>query len=327
MSREINRLIVESSIVFVSIFSTIGLLIGASTNEFKASYIYLGYMLYYSLPFILACSFGIVSILSEGENRLASEIISICGIAFFMTGLAMLVFLASSATQTSLLPTTFMFLMPYYSVPFLEFIVFAIILAITCVVSFVMSGFRRVWRFRNWLLAIFMVLFVVGIIIMTMCGVTQTTYIAKSETVSLIGSPDYPLKSINVTLDMADQVLVKIKSAENQYLSYVFLDRSNYELYSSSETRPSAIPIKSDFFGSDFSFTAVAQASSEYYLVMKSEYALGNNVSYSIQVFSTDNSLQIKAFMGSIVSLSVLLATSISKPRFRARALVLSRQR
>jgi hypothetical protein len=97
MHREATKLIVESSIVFVSIFATIGLLLGAATNEFKSSYVYLGYMLYYSLPFILACAFGVVSITSERANLTASEMNSKFGIAFFLTGLVMLAFLASSA--------------------------------------------------------------------------------------------------------------------------------------------------------------------------------------------------------------------------------------
>jgi hypothetical protein len=201
--------------------------------------------------------------------------------------------------------------------------VFSLILGITYLLPQAIEKYERVWRIRNWLLATASVLFVFSIIVMSMFGYRQTFYVARSETVFLTGNPDYRWISFNVSLSMADQVSVKIQSVENQDFSYVFLDSNNYELYSNPETRADAKLSKSDFFGSDFSFTAVAESSSDYCLVMKSDYFLGNNVTYSIQVLRIDNLVQVWALFGSVACISILLATSISMTS-HGRALVFS---
>ncbi len=177
------------------------------------------------------------------------------------------------------------------------------------------------------MLALSSFFFVFGVVIMTMFGVRQTTSVVASGPLSLVGSPYYPMKNVSFHLDMADQILVKIKGAQDHLFSYIFLDESNYILYNNSSTRPDAKPIKSDFFGSDFSFTAVAASYSNYYLVMKSEYALGSNATYSVQVFKTDTLVEVCAFGGSVFSLSVLLATSSSRASFNGHALTISRDR
>jgi hypothetical protein len=126
MTEKISRITIEASIVFVSIFTTLSLLFGAVSNEFKSTYFYLGYMLYYSLPFILACFFGIMSIIPERVDRKIAEVIEKFQIAFFLTGLMMTVWLATSAAQTALLPTVYVFSIPYFALPYLEFFVFAL---------------------------------------------------------------------------------------------------------------------------------------------------------------------------------------------------------
>jgi hypothetical protein len=326
VNKEINRLIIESSIVFVSIFATIGLLIGVSANQFKTTYIYFGYMLYYALPFMLSCSFGIVSMLFGDENRKASDLMSIIGVSWFVTGLSTLVFLASSATQTSQLPTTFTFLLPYPSVPFLEFVVFSIIFGVMTAGGLLISASKRVFGRRDWLLGISSVIFIIGIVIMMMFGVRQTSYFAGSNVVFLAGaSSQYPFRAVNFTLDSSDQAFVQMHSLDNESLSYDFFDEGNYRLYNDSSTRISANPINWGNYGNDFSFTVTATASSNYYLVMKSEYFLGTNVTYSIKVFKIDNSVEVAFLFVSVASLSVLLATSISKAKFNYRALVIDR--
>lgn len=314
MYSRLNRLIVESSVLFVSIFATIGLLIGATSNEVKTTFVYLGYMLYYSLPFILASCFSIVSILSEDDYPDASEGASVLGTAFFITGLAMLTFLASLAAQTSLLPTTYAYLAPYPAVPFAEFMTFVIVLMTIVIGSrIVIPKLRLLRRNRNWLFAIFSALFVLTIVIMSMFGVQLIRQTAKSEFISLSGSPDYSYTSVNMPLEMVDQVVVRVNSSENRYFSYVFVDAVNYELYKNDSTRLDARPIKYDNYRSDSSFTTVIEASGVYYLMIKSEYFLGTNVTYSLEVFRPDNSVLVVAFFGSAFCFSVVVATVSSK--------------
>lgn len=324
MHIEINRIVVESSIVFVSIFATIGLLIGASQNQFKTTYVYLGYMLYYSLPFILSCSFGVMAMLSASENSLATRAISRIGVTFFITGLIMLIFLASSAAQTSLLPTTFLFFMSYASIPIIEFIVFSIIFVFSVLMEQAISNNKRLWRLRNWILAVSSVFFIVMLVIMMTFGTTQTIHIVPSNTVSLVGAPDYPINNVNFTLDASDQILITMNSPQNDYFNYYFLDKSNFLLYNDSSTRAEASVIKSESYVSNTSFTVVAGASSNYYLVLQSGYFLGTNVTYSAQIIKTNSLTEVDALFVSVVLLSFLIAVLASKPSFYSIALTLS---
>jgi len=310
MHSRLSRLIAEISIVFVSIFVTIGLLIGASTNEIKTTYIFLGYMLYYSLPFILACCFSIVSLLSEEVYSAGSEAAALLGNTFFITGLAMIMFLAGLGAQTSLLPAGFTYLAPYSSVPYIEFLVFVVVLATVAIGSQrVIPNSRRLRNNRKWLFSVFSVLFIVGIVFMLMFGVRQIGQAFESNLVILDGLPNYPLRSINITLETMDQIMVKTNSSESQYFSYVFVDFPNYELYQNYSTRLSAKVMEYDNYRLSSSFTAVIEASGIYYLVMKSENFLGSNVTYSIEVSRPDNSLLVFLFFGSTFSLSVIIAT------------------
>jgi len=51
---DLEKLIIQTSIIFVSIFSVIGLTLGGIIKEYKFAYISLGNMLYYSFPFVIA---------------------------------------------------------------------------------------------------------------------------------------------------------------------------------------------------------------------------------------------------------------------------------
>lgn len=64
-----TKIIINSSLVLVSVFATIGLLLGAATEEFKLTYVYLGYMLYYSIPFIIAAFWAIISNMANQKKQ------------------------------------------------------------------------------------------------------------------------------------------------------------------------------------------------------------------------------------------------------------------
>lgn len=316
MTLEIDRVIVQASITFVSIFVTIGLLFGATTQEFKWIFVYLGYMLYYSLPFVLAAFWSTVSIMSHDKNRREAKIISYLAVTFFLTGLTMLIYLASSAAQTVLLPTHFVFIMSYQGLSFLQFLVFIVFLVTPIVTTFLLSKGKPTKKWRAILLTVFLMISIFGVYVMTIYGVNQRSYLAKTDSVFLAGEPDFGLKSVDITLGIADQVVVEIRSSYDHYFSYVFLDEKNYELYANSTTRVDASIIRSDF-GSDLFFQQVIEASGKYYLVMKSEYFIGTNVTYSIQVYETENSVLFNAFLTVVLSASIIFGMLTSNQETR----------
>jgi hypothetical protein len=156
MTSKVSRIIIESSIVFVSIFTTLSLLFGAISSDFKLIYYYLGYMLYYSLPFILACCFGILSMVASRTNKLLVKTIDLSQICFFLTGLMMVIWLASSAAQTYVFPTSYVYYMPYFSIQLMElfvFMLFAIFLIIPQVTPFIPDiPIPKNWtcKVKNW---------------------------------------------------------------------------------------------------------------------------------------------------------------------------------
>jgi hypothetical protein len=321
--QDVNKVIVESSIVFVSIFATIGLLIGASASQFKTTYVYLGYMLIYALPFILACSFGLVAMISADEDSPIARVMTLTGITFFVTGLLMLVFLADSAASTSVLPTSFVFFVPYYSLPVLEVYVFIISLVVLLLGLLTISEFRRVWRLRNWITSFFAMLFIISILVMMASGVTQTSRIATSGTIFLAGSPSYPMENVSFPLVTTDQIQVRMNSDQNADFSYIFLDQIDYLLYNNPSSRLSANILDSGYYAENYSFTQVITASSDYYLVLMSQ-SIDNNVTFSVQVVSTNSSLLVDALFFSAAFISTLIASSMARPNFSQRALTLS---
>lgn len=146
-----------------------------------------------------------------------------------------------------------------------------------------------------------------------MYGANQTSSIAAAGSVSLGGLPDYKLEAVNMSLLTADQVNVETKAEQGQSLSYAFLNEKNGPLYLNSTTKPSAQIIKYDF-GSDLSFQTVVESSGTYYLVMKSEYFLGTNATYSVKVFRTDTAVLGNAFLVSVVSGALFLGTLVAEP-------------
>jgi hypothetical protein len=324
--QDVNKTIVESSIVFVSIFATIGLLIGASSSQFKTTYVYLGYMLIYSLPFILSCSFGLVSMVSADEDSPIARVMALTGITFFVTGLLMLVFLADSAASTSVLPTSFVFFAPYNSLPVLEVYIFVISLGFLFLGLSAISEFKSVWRKRNWITSFSAMLFIMSILVMMVIGVTQTSRIAASGTIFLAGNPSYPMENVSFPLVTTDQIQVRMNSDQNADFSYVFLDQINYLLYNDPSSRLSAIPLDSGDFAENYSFAQVITASSDYYLVLRTRF-IDNNVTFSVQVVSTNSSLQVDALFFSAAFISTLIGSSMARPNFYQRALALSKDK
>jgi len=307
----INETIIESSIILISIFATVGLLFGGITQQFKMAYVYFGYMLYYSLPFIVAAFLSTISVLCSNGRKTEAGRISFVAVCFFLTGFVMLISLASVATQTVLLPSQFVFLATYQSLSFLEVFAACVFVGVSSITVGILAKRKLSERWRTRFFAGFLVILIFSIFFMTMYGTNQTSYVADTGSISLGGQPDYKFQSVNVTLLTADQISVEIKSLEGYYSSYAFLDEKNNGLYINTTTRPSATIIKQDF-GSDLSFQTTVGSSGTYFLEMKSEYFLGANLTYSITVYRTDTTNLGNAFLATTISGSIFLGIIMS---------------
>jgi hypothetical protein len=353
MSQKVSKIIIESSIVFVSIFSTLGLLYGAVSNDFKSNYYYLGYMLYYSLPFILACFMGVVYFLTLKNNRKLAEAISDAEVAFFITGLMMIIWLATSAAGTMMLPASYVFFPLPFNLAILEFVVFITLLLLISLSSQVvefefsknksktLDGIRNNrlvkhamrWRlaksinrtikrtdFRA-LFALSMIsIFFLGIMFMAAFGVTQKTSV-KYGSASLQLSQSLNLTascSLNMNFDQADKISININSEQNRYFTYVFLDQTNYAIYiNQSLTNLSPNIIKQDF-GTSTRFDTVINETKSYNLLICGNSAEGTNITYSISVTKADASNQYTYFGISFFSIGGFLFVArvrISKGR------------
>ncbi len=340
MSTRVNRVLIESSIIFVSVFATLGLLFGTVNSDFKSNYFYLGYMLYFSLPFILSCFLGVVSLVTQQKNPKWSETISSFEVSFFLTGLMLLVLLATSAAQTSALPTTFTYVIPFPLIPILMLVLFFLFemalsplivqtdskayqwlanLRVSRKLSKFFANWNRTSDLRLLVALIGVILFVYGIVFMASIGVTQAKFVAKSDSVSLVYNQSNPasLKCENISLVTADQISVQIKGASSdQWLRYVFLDDNNYYTYMNLATTANAQIIKQDM-GSDLSFDTVITQTGEYWLILESRSVGGTNATYSVQVTRVDNSNEVKFFF--ISSFGVCITLSVMNVQFRRK--------
>jgi hypothetical protein len=317
---EINKTIIESSIILISIFATVGLLFGGITQQFKTTYVYFGYMLYYSLPFVVAAFLSTISAVCPNERKAEAGKISFVAVCFFLTGFVMLIFLASVAAQTVVLPSQFVFLMTYQNLSFLEgFAVFVFVVFSYITVCLAERKLSERWRTPCLLVLLMFLIFCV--FFMTTYGTNQKSYVADTGSIALSGQPDYKFYSVNVTLISADQIFVEIKSLEGYYFSYAFLDEKNNGLYINTTTRPSAIIIKQDL-GSNLSFQTTVESSGTYFLEIKSEYFLGTNITYSIIVYRTDTTNLGNAFLAITIGGSIFLGIMISDTEDNGSALI-----
>jgi hypothetical protein len=238
----VNQVIIEASIVFISIFTTLSLLFGAISSDFKSVYSYLGYMLYYSLPFILACFFGIISSIIEQSDLKFTKLLVEIEVAFFLTGLMMVIFLATSAAESVLLPLVYVISVPFFGLVFLEFFIFSVFLMglavrvddrevnktknkrVTGITDFIIKkrnalvGERALKFFKRKktkaavTVALSIVLifsFIGGIVSMSMFGYMPTSSKAASGTMPLQSNVPFNLtlcQTANASLEIADSV-------------------------------------------------------------------------------------------------------------------------
>jgi len=318
-----ERLIVESSVILISIFSTIGLLIGTTSQQFKDVYIYFGYMLYFGFPFIFAALFGMISIVAV-ENQV-QDVASALSTSFYLTGFLVLFYLACAAAQTAALPGSFVYLIPAQYLAVTEFLLSMVLLIAQSLGKSTRSS-RRLARHIKWVqpLVLFLAIVVVfsGAILMSIYGVQKAELLRETRTMSLEGESLYRTQSANFTLDIADQISFKIISASNAYFHYVFLDKQNYDVYQNESNRLQAKPIR-EGTEKEVSFIETVGNKGTYFLAMESRYFLGANITYEVVVNHFDNSNMTFSLV--VVSLGIfgilfasksVLAGSIERPQY-----------
>ena len=93
--------LIETSILFVSVTSVIGLTLGGLVGQYRIAYINLGKMLYYSFPFIIASLLAFFSIIAKnGSVTTKVKYVKELALSSYLTGFIFIMLLASLATQT-----------------------------------------------------------------------------------------------------------------------------------------------------------------------------------------------------------------------------------
>ena len=357
----ISQVIVEASILFVSVFTTLSLLFGATSTNFKFVYFSLGYMLYYSLPFIFSCFFGILTMIINNV-RLEKLLIPI-QVAFFLSGLMTVIWLATSAVGSSMLPLDFINISPSIAIPAVEFVIFGVfaMALYTPTESEVGSPTKNqrllklvneLVKLRNWFIGkrglkylqrkkiskntkfrlsmmaaiILIFTFIGGIVFMSMIGFMPDNSIVESGSASLQFSSPLNLTLChisNVSLKMADQLSLKIVGENNSLLSYYFLDDTNYFIFSN----PNATDLTPKFIhhvGRNLVFNTVINETGNYHLVLTGNTAEGNNASYSISVLKVNSSNQMYFLLLSTGCIAGFIIVSKSLTKRKRKQLSLS---
>jgi len=300
-----EHLIVESSVIVISIFSTVGLVIGTTSQQFKDVYSYFGYMMYFSFPFIFAAMLGMISIAAL-ENRIKG-FVSALSMSFFLTGFVVLFYLACISAQTVILPGGFVYFISLQNLAGIEVLV-TILLFSAHIFAIKIGSIRRVAKHKNKVQNLLLFLGFIGTLtgamFMSVYGVQKIQQLDETGTMLLEGAPSYKTQSVNFTLNIADEISFNLTSATDASFHYVFLDEQNYILYQNESTRFQATPIRGGYRNQIF-FTETTNNAGIYYLAMDNPNPLGANVTYEVTVYHFDNSKMMPALI--VMSLGVFL--------------------
>jgi hypothetical protein len=284
----IERLKIESSVILLSIFTTVSLLFQATSQQFKEIYVLFGYMLYFSFPFIFTIILSVISLTSE-ELKM-KDIMNMFSNSFFLAGFIMLLYLACTAAQTSMLPGSFYYIIPAESVIFFEFLFVLILFGAQATAMLIKPNYviKHKNRIQFSFFCIGIILFLIGIVMISVGGVHRTEQ-QKANTLHIEGSPEYTTQYVNLTLNVTDQITVKITSLDGLTFHYFFMNEINFQLYQNKSTRISAIPEKGGYT-TDASFIYVVETEGTYFLALDTTEPLGVNIAYEIWIYHVNNS-------------------------------------
>ena len=279
----LEKLIIETSILFVSISSVIGLNLGALNQQYRLAYINLGKMLYFSFPFIVASFWAFLTILTGTQFRYKISWSRKLAWSFYLTGFIFIMTLAALASQTEVVPEGFILMMSPIQTVFWEFVVAGIIFL----------GFSlRLPRKPKIVLAILLLvtLFFFSGILLLISGTQQTVDIERVGIATLASR--YSVYSINISLEQAQQIAGKLEGInEEARFDYFLMGDTEFNNANASGDFFSANSLIQDSYITRGNFLKTIQESDRYFLVIKNEYFLGNNVTYSLEVYKTDSRL------------------------------------
>ncbi len=297
---QVNKIIIEASVLFATIFPSIGFLI-AGTNQVKDLYTNFGYMLYYSIPFILAILCATMAFLCPKQKKLIADIMSIFAITFFFSGLSILFLLAIRAAGSILLAGSFMFIAPYQRIASEEFFTMFLFTSITFLTVTILCLSSKLRKYRNALGIILILILVSAIFIAATAGI-QT----KSNTVSNKVQLDTTNQTmtINQTFQSADKITISA-STNDTFCGLSLFSDQDYQTYQNIEFKENAHTIY-QAFGYTFSDQEVINYTDNYHIVFD---GFGNNatMNYTITTYSVNSSIALIGYYTAIISASIFL--------------------
>lgn len=154
----LEKLIIQTSILFVSISAVIGLTLGGLIQQYRIAYINLGKMLYYSFPFIIASLWAFLALAAQTKSPTGIDWIKKLAWAFYITGFIFIMKLASLASQTEVIPEGFILTMRP-----VDTILWEIIAASILFVGLSANGMQKRMRKKRWIANVFTFAFILGI--------------------------------------------------------------------------------------------------------------------------------------------------------------------
>jgi hypothetical protein len=290
----VEKLIIHTSILFISISSVIGLSLGQITGQYRLAYVNLGKILYYSFPFIVATFWAFLSIIAEDHFTIRIDWVRKLAWSFYLTGFIFIMVLAALASQTEVVPEGFILMMGPMQIIIWEFVSAGIIFA-----GLLKMRIRR----KRWTI-LATVAFCVGIFLMAL-GTFQTVSIERIGVAAL--EERYSFRAVDIKLEQAQQIFGKLESVNNEArFDYFFMDETEFNKVNLSGEFFTANSLAQNSFVTQDVFLKTVQNSSKYFLVIKNEYFLGNNVTYSLEVYTTESRPSFAGFLLIAVGVSGL---------------------
>jgi len=280
----LEKLIIQTSILFVSISSVIGLTLGGLIHDYRSAYVNLGKMLYYSFPFIIASLWAFLAIVAEVQSAKTKVLIKKLAWAFYVTGFIFIMWLAVLASRTELLPEGWIFMMGPTDIIILQLMSAGIIFL----------GFFIARNPKKTLTTLFAIGLVAGLLLMT-SGTFQTSSVLKTDMVSL--EQRYSNSTVSVQLAQAQQVLVTLQSTDNEAtFAYSFISEEEYTKANASGNLFLAHSLAQNSFKNQDTFLTTIQTTGKYTLFIQDDWFLGHNVTYSIKVYDTKSNISFLGF-------------------------------
>ena len=156
-------------------------------------------------------------------------------------------------------------------------------------------------RSRGWAV-LFCSILLVGIFLM-LCGTVQTSSVASSG--EFAPERQYFKNATSVDLEQGQQVSAKLQSLNIEArFSYYLLSADEYGKMIADASYITTSALAQDYYVNQASFLQTVQSSGRYYLLIRNEYFLSNNVTYSITIYKTQTQYS------SLGTLMVIIGTS-----------------